>query len=216
MNSYNSKYYKKNKEKEKKRVCFYRKKNPEKVKVWENERYKRDREKRLKAAKTYAEKNKEKIKEYQKLYRQKNKERSKEYHIKYRADNREFLNKKHSKRINSDPLKKLIRNMRSGLSRCLSGKTKGKLTHLEYSAQELRTHIESLFQPGMSWSNYGRWGWHVDHKIPLQFKELGKYYWSQEALKSPSSTEFKRAWSLSNLKPMWARDNIAKSNRYRE
>lgn len=31
----------------------------------------------------------------------------------------------------------------------------------------LRTHIESLWQPEMTWENYGIAGWQIDHRVPL-------------------------------------------------
>lgn len=34
------------------------------------------------------------------------------------------------------------------------------------STQSLRTHLESLFQAEMNWSNYGSY-WELDHKIPV-------------------------------------------------
>lgn len=37
-----------------------------------------------------------------------------------------------------------------------------------YSTDELLTHLEKQFKPGMSWDNYGEW--HVDHIIPRAAK----------------------------------------------
>ena len=76
---------------------------------------------------------------------------------------------------------------------------------LGYSAQELRDHIESLFLPGLSWGNYGS-AWHLDHKIPL----VAHNYTSADHL------DFRRAWALSNLQPLWASDNISKGARLTE
>ena len=44
------------------------------------------------------------------------------------------------------------------------------------SISHLRTHLESKFKKGMNWENYGLYGWHIDHIIPLDSgkENLGK------------------------------------------
>ena len=53
----------------------------------------------------------------------------------------------------------------------------------------------------MSWDNYGEW--HIDHILP----DSSFYYVSTE------DDEFKKCWALSNLQPLWAIDNLKKSNK---
>jgi len=49
----------------------------------------------------------------------------------------------------------------------------------------------------LSWDNHGEW--HIDHIIPVsRFDE---------------SVDIKIMNSLSNLQPLWAKDNLKKSNR---
>ena len=67
-----------------------------------------------------------------------------------------------------------------------------------YTALDLMKHLESLFQIGMSWNNYGEW--HIDHIIPRS-----RFHFS-----SADDEEFKQCWSLNNLQPLWALDNIKK------
>lgn len=67
------------------------------------------------------------------------------------------------------------------------------------SAAELKTYIESLFKPGMTWQNRGYAGWHLDHIIPL----------------SAATTE-RQLYDLchyTNLQPLWAADNFRKGNK---
>jgi len=68
----------------------------------------------------------------------------------------------------------------------------------------------------MNWSNYGRKKgmrcWEIDHVIPLMAKNNGKYVWSQSGLSDPTSITFKSAWSLNNLQPLWADENLKKLN----
>lgn len=69
-----------------------------------------------------------------------------------------------------------------------------------YSIEELVRHIEKQFLPGMSWSNYG--DWHLDHIVPNASFDYT----------SMQDSEFKACWSLSNLRPLWAIDNLKKSD----
>jgi hypothetical protein len=64
------------------------------------------------------------------------------------------------------------------------------------SIAELKTHLETLFQEGMTWENYGRW--HIDHKTPLSAFDLTK------------TDQVLLACHWSNLQPLWARDNLSK------
>ena len=72
-----------------------------------------------------------------------------------------------------------------------------------YTLEELKDHIENLFEPGMSWGNYGRYGWHVDHKIPVSSFNIESY----------NCEDFKKCWELKNLQPLWAKDNLRKGNK---
>ena len=86
-----------------------------------------------------------------------------------------------------------------------SGSKKGQsyLSKVGYSIEELKVHLESQFQPGMTWNNYGLKGWHIDHIKP----DSSFYY------KSMDDVDFIECWALSNLQPLWAKDNLKKSNR---
>jgi 5-methylcytosine-specific restriction endonuclease McrA len=42
--------------------------------------------------------------------------------------------------------------------------------------------------------------WHIDHIIPI----------SSFSFSSPEDPEFKAAWALTNLRPLWAAQNISK------
>ena len=68
---------------------------------------------------------------------------------------------------------------------------------LGYSALELKEHIEKKFTEGMSWDNWGKW--HIDHIIPLS--------------KFDKSEKLSIINSLDNLQPLWAADNLKKSNK---
>jgi len=77
-----------------------------------------------------------------------------------------------------------------------------------YTLQELKKRIESKFQPGMSWDNWGRGPdkWHIDHIIPI----------SAFNFTSVDDLDFKRCWALKNLQPLWEPQNLSKNNRLEE
>tara|TARA_Y100000389_G_C17226930_1_gene396151 strand:- start:544 stop:708 length:165 start_codon:yes stop_codon:yes gene_type:complete len=54
----------------------------------------------------------------------------------------------------------------------------------------------------MSWKNHGLNGWHIDH-----IKPVSKYN-----LLDPE--EQKKCFHYTNLQPLWALENIRKSNKY--
>lgn len=66
------------------------------------------------------------------------------------------------------------------------------------SILELKIWIESKFEPGMTWENHGMW--HLDHIRPLSKFNL------------MDREEFLKACNYTNLQPLWAKDNIRKSN----
>lgn len=71
---------------------------------------------------------------------------------------------------------------------------------LNYTVEELKNHLESKFVGGMAWDNYGYYGWHIDHKIPVSYFNFS----------SPQDAEFKKCWALDNLQPMWGKENLSK------
>ena len=66
------------------------------------------------------------------------------------------------------------------------------------TVDQLKVYLESKFLPGMTWKNWSRAGWHIDHIIPLKFFDLS------------NKEQFKKACHFSNLQPLWAVDNLRK------
>lgn len=154
----------------------------------------------------YRKENKDKIKQANAKYYQNNKEKLNQYHSNYYQNNKEHINKVKAeyrkKRRESDPSFRLRRNVSRMISKALvTGKGASCLEYLEYDMAQLKSHLEGLFQEGMSWDNYGEW--HIDHIIP------------QSHLKYDSMKDenFKKCWALENLQPLWKIDNLKKGNR---
>ena len=68
------------------------------------------------------------------------------------------------------------------------------------SLDELRDHLERQFQDGMTWENWGRQGWHIDHIKPLLHFDL------------EDEAQLRLACHYTNLQPLWWRDNIVKGH----
>jgi len=136
----------------------------------------------------------------------------KKWHSDYSKKNRAKINARLRRLVKENPEYKLRYAMGTRLHRFIKG-TEGKCRYLPYTMYELKTHLQSLFKPNMSWDNYGKW--HIDHVIPLKAKKKdGAYYWNQVKLSNPKSDDFKKAWSLNNLQPLWAEENYRKHNKY--
>jgi len=90
--------------------------------------------------------------------------------------------------------------VRRSLQRAGSDKTARACDILGYSPDELAEHLESLFLDGMSWQNRSQW--HIDHIRPLSSFDLA----------TPEG--IREANSLHNLRPMWAKYNARKSDKW--
>lgn len=121
----------------------------------------------------------------------------------WRINNKEYSNSYFKKKYSEDINYRLIQNMRSRINVALKKNIKSKSTKelLGCSIEDLRTYLESKFQNGMSWENYGHSTWHIDHIIPLASFDLS------------DPEQLAEACHYTNLQPLWARDNIIKSDR---
>ena len=164
-----------------------------------------NREKINKRQKEYYQQNKETAKKYYKEYYQQNKERIKEYHRNRREINGEYYKEYKRERYHNDPTYRLRHLVSKAVRNALSnnnGSKEGNSTWdaLPYTPQQLREHLEAQFEEGMSWDNYG--DWHIDHIYPQ----------SKLPYESMDDENLKIAWSLKNLRPLWAAENLTKSN----
>jgi hypothetical protein len=141
-------------------------------------------------------------KERVRVYREKMKREQPEQ---WKANQRKWMNKWRSK--NNDKVRECgkrnmrtwISNPRNRLSSTMSalirhnldrGKKENKHweTLVPYTLDELKQHLESLWEPGMTWENHG--DWHIDHKIPI--------------ISFDPQTDIRIVCALENLRPMWA------------
>lgn len=126
---------------------------------------------------------------------------------------REKSNKRHKQRMKTDPIYRIKQNIRKRVKNFLFKRKTQKMTSLSKSvgcsSENLKKYLESKFQPGMSWDNYGSYNpnratWQIDHIKPIAAFDLSK---AEEQAKVNHYT---------NLQPLWAIDNMSKGANYDE
>jgi hypothetical protein len=109
-----------------------------------------------------------------------------------------------SGKMASDASFRLGELLRSGVRKAVKQgwRSGSAVRDLGCSIEDLKVHIESLFEPGMSWENWGSGDgeWSIDHIFPLAETDL------------TDRTQFLAAANWRNLRPMWHGDNIRKSD----
>lgn len=147
-------------------------------------------------SKVYTAANKDKTAEYQARYYVANKSTKWDTRTAYRAAYK-------ARRRANDVQFKLAGSLRSRLRSALKNNQKvgSAVRDLGCPIGELKTYIEKQFQLGMSWNNWSHTGWHIDHIIPLSKFDL------------TDREQFLAACHFTNLRPLWAKDNYAKSNK---
>jgi len=161
------------------------------------------------ADKKWRDSNKEYMSNKSKTWYEQNKEHRKEYIKEYHKNNIDKIRKTkrdyERNRKARDPLYKLISNFRTAIYQVLKESNVEKNKHyfdiLQYTPEQLITHLENKFTDKMTWDNYGEW--HVDHKLPITHFNISEM----------GDSEFMKCWSLENLQPMWGEENIRKSNK---
>lgn len=126
---------------------------------------------------------------------------------KYRYKQSKYLEYKRNyarNRAKTDINYRLTQNLRSRLRYAIKNyQKKGKtLEYLGCSISDLKIWLEQQFKSGMTWSNYGMYGWHIDHVKPLAMFDL------------TNEEEIRKACNFKNLQPLWAKENWSKQNKY--
>lgn len=179
--------------------------------------YERNMAREKERTRQYISSHRDEVKEY----RKKNSVRDKIYKKKYREEHAEEIKKYteivatrrktsgyyavYVKNKSATDLQfRLKRTLRSRLRSAIKSNLKSGscVRDLGCSVEELKDHIESQFQPGMTWENWSYRGWHIDHIKPLASFDLS------------NREQFIKACHYTNLQPLWAKDNIIKSDKY--
>ena len=93
----------------------------------------------------------------------------------------------------------MVKRLRRRLLHALDGQAKPASTMelLGCSREDLMAHLESQFTEGMTWENRDQW--HIDHIRPIA------------SFEDPADPA---CWHFTNLQPLWAEDNLRKSDFY--
>lgn len=171
------------------------------------ERYERTKDEYLAQCREYYRRNRERVASRVAQYRKANPDKVKQWTKRYRSQEyvRAKIRKRSKKRYHSDPMIRLNACVSTAVRECLRGGKGGRSWEelVGYTLDELRVHLENQFVRGMTWSNYGK-SWHIDHIRPLSSFEYA----------DSGDSQFREAWSLLNLRPLWARANKRKSAKW--
>lgn len=147
-------------------------------------------------------KNKQKSLQKSAEWHAKNSDKVAEIKARWFQENKHDVYEKRRDKLGSDLNFKISCNLRSRLANAIKNRSKGgsAVVDLGCSIEELRKHLESLWQPGMSWENYGKGKgrWNIDHRVPLCSFDLS------------AREQLQQACHYSNLQPLWEKDNLSK------
>ena len=185
-----TKFRRLNPERSREQVRAWRKRNPEHVKELDR---------------SYRLKNGKKRKTWMATWRKNNLDHVISYSKRYIHLNREKLSRYVRDKSRSDVQYRMCRQLRTRLADIvrLQGKRRAgsAIKNLGCSASELRKYIESLWQIGMSWENWGRGPgkWQIDHKEPLSGFNLS------------DGVQLLKACHFRNLQPLWHEEHVKKT-----
>ena len=203
IKAYDKDYREANKDKISSKQKAYNEANKDKIKAYQ----KANKDKLKNYNKDYQKANKDKIKLQKKVYNQANRDRLKLRKNDWCQDNKDKIklqkNSYSKNRRKTDIQFKLSHNLRSRLKSAIKGNFKigSAVNDLGCSIEQLKQYLESKFLLGMTWDNWTTDGWHIDHIKPLASFDL------------TDKKQFLEACHYTNLQPLWATDNIIKSDK---
>ena len=190
IKTYQAEYQIKNKEIVKVRTKKYRDNTKKRKHLYDVEYRRKNREKKITSDRLYYQNNKEDFLAKSKVYRQKNKNKIKErFKQRYRSDIQFRIKNILRKRIGE-----VLKNQKT----IKSLKT---LEILGCSLRDFKDHLKKQFKDGMSWDNYGLYGWHIDHIIPCASFDMNDI------------EQQKKCFHYTNMQPLWAKENLSKSDK---
>lgn len=157
--------------------------------------YQKNRERVLRRCRSYEIENAEKIAERKSIYYLKNKERINKRQRKYEKF-----------KYYSDPAYRLASKTRARLREYIRKlkipKNDRAHKYLGCNYQFFKKYIESKFTEGMTWDDFLLGKIHIDHIRPISSFNLF------------DEAELKKAFHYTNCQPLWAKDNLRKSDKW--
>ena len=168
-------------------------------------------EKRKKSSAEWSNKNIERVKknrenwvknnpDYGKKWYKENSKRHKKLMKLFYKNNPGYNTNYEKEKMGNDPLYKFSKRIRTNIREALRkkgwAKTTGTQELLGADFETVKSYIEKQFIKGMTWDNHGEW--HFDHIIPIN--------------SANTIEEMIPLFHYVNLQPMWASENISKSD----
>jgi hypothetical protein len=180
---------------------IYRDKHPEKRKKTISKYYSNNKEIIKEKHLNYKSLNHEKIKEIKNNSYHKNKDKHKERIKQYRQTKKKERAKYQKMLLETNIIYKISQLCRSRILKLINKTTKNEKSFniIGCSPEFLKEYLEKQFKDGMSWDNYGFYGWHIDHIIPLS--------------SAKTEEEVYKLCHYTNLQPLWAEDNLKKGSK---
>lgn len=131
-------------------------------------------------------------------YDEKQRVAKRKYYLKHKVRLKANILKYKAARRQIDINYKILDNLRGRIFKAVRFNLKSArtLALIGCSVEELKSHLEGKFQKGMTWDNYGFYGWHIDHIKPCYEFDMSKP--EQQAI----------CFHYTNLQPLWAGDNL--------
>lgn len=175
----------------------------------QRERYKAEASIRVEKNREYRLRNAEAFKAARKRDQEAYNRRTREWRIKNPEAYRASVKRSNAKQ-GAKPDSVLRKTLRTRILQAIKSEYKHSSTVelLGCSIAEFRARLESLFQEGMTWENRGVWKadgpmtWHIDHIKPISAFDLS------------DPVQQKACFHWSNLQPLWAKDNLEKSDTF--
>lgn len=169
--------------------------------------YLKNNVKEMKRAKQWAKDNPERIKEHREKWRKSNSEKIKKFAKLYRINNKEKISKYRKEWITKKRKTDLKYNLNHRIGTLIGFSLKGnkKGRHWEslvgYTLGDLIKRLKRTLPKGYTWQDYLQSRLHIDHIIPKSVFNYTK----------PEHIDFKKAWALSNLQLLPAKENLTKN-----
>ena len=144
-------------------------------------------------------------KEYARRYHRENAEVRRERARAWQSNNADRARERNRRimreKVRRDPRFALDTYLSKSLSQAVRKEGGGRWVGLlGYDAKQLKARLESTFTEGMTWDNYGRGGWSIDHVVPK----------SEFTYQDENGADFHECWALTNLRALWAKENSLK------
>jgi len=194
---------------EKRYMNRYRNEHKNEIRENAKKYYIRNREKILGQSKQYYIENKNErikyLKQYYKNNYEKVKELNKQWAKNHREKIREIQKRWQSKKLTTDLKFNLNRRISCAIWQSLKGNKNGRKWEVlvGYNLNDLVKKLKKTMPEGYTWQDYLEGKLHVDHIIPKNAFNFSK----------PEHVDFKRCWSLENLRLLPVMENLKKYNK---